>query len=82
MASGSIVFSCLADLLASPEKALGWKGAEARPRGGAFFLGGALPLSHGWLFLSQMWLQRGLGWVTGQGDVAGGPSWFRKTRIS
>lgn len=61
MALGIIVFSCLADLLASPEKTLGWKEAEARPRGGAFFLRGALPLSHGWLFLSQMWLQRGLG---------------------
>lgn len=37
VASGIIVFSCLVYLLASPEKALGWKGAEARPRGGVFF---------------------------------------------
>lgn len=53
--------SCLADLLASSGETLGWEGAEARPRGGALFLRGALPPSQGWLFLSQMWLQRGLG---------------------
>lgn len=56
-----LVFSFLPDLLASSVKTLGWKLAEARPRGGALFLRGALPPSQGWLFLSQMWLQRGLG---------------------
>lgn len=61
VAPGVIVFSCLADLLASSGETLGWEGAEARPRGGALFLRGALPPSLGWLFLSQMWLQRGLG---------------------
>lgn len=61
VAPGVIVFSCLADLLASYVMTLGWKGAEARLRGGALFLRGALPPSQGWLFLSQMWLQRGLG---------------------
>lgn len=66
VAPGVLVFSCLADLLASSGETLGWEGAEARLRGGALFLSGALPPSQGWLFLSQMWLQRGLG----QGDGA------------
>lgn len=55
VASG-IIFSWLADLLTSPEKALGWKEQRPDPEEEPF----SLPLSQGWLFLSQMWLQRGL----------------------
>lgn len=52
---------------------------RGRPRGGVVFFRGALPLSQDWLFLSQMWLQRGLGQGDRAGNVADGPD-LQKTQ--
>jgi hypothetical protein len=53
--------SCFPDLLASFERRLVGREQEPDLEEEPVFLRGALPSSQGWLFLYQMWLQRGLG---------------------
>lgn len=76
--------SCIPDRPASAEgRSLGWKGAGARPRGGAAVLHGALPLPGTGYFYPRCGCRGGWGWgrMARQGDVAHGLDWFRKPRL-
>lgn len=82
VAPGVIVFSCLADLLASSEKTWLERSGGQTQRRSPFSFAERCLLPRAGYFYPRCGCRGGWGWVTGQGYVADGPNRFGKPRIS